>query len=342
MKKILHMEYPFITSYPTHANLFACQQFDMMSLEWYFENYMNLFTDKLVSDDNSYVDFFAPVPWRANPTLSYQSIGRELLGAIGVDIISFLIEALDQNNYIFLYLNHRYISKSLINNAHDVFIYGFDKQNKIFHAADFFTEKYGFATCSFEEIKIAFQEVEYDEAISTRNVQGIILIKPVNSVNYKYNVKNTLAGLYDYLHSTTSDGKYSHGYLVKQEYSIHTHRFGLDVYNFLIEYLDAISNNDIACDIRGFYMLMDHKKLIEKYVEYLKQKRDLDTSKLELFIESLYNESRMILTKIVKCNIQSKHDFYYVIEKLNSLKKRDMEFTVCLIDFIEKNLNAFS
>lgn len=328
MKKELYMKYPPITSYPTHANLLACLSQHENYLVWYFENYMNIFTNNLFDKiiDN-YVDFFAPIPWKSNPFILSQNLSRELFDVMETDIIKFLINAIDQGNYIFLYLNRFYLSAShsyqKIDDVHDVFIYGYDKGKKLFNIADFFLDnKYVFATASFDEIARAYHEYNddwKDGDVDIRNVEGIILIKPLPFAAYSYTVNDTIQGLKDYLGGTTNSGRYIHGFKLDCEYDDFyevKNCLGLNIYSFLMEYLKTVDASYSYVDIRGFYMIYEHKILLNLYLDYLENKWSLDVSRLKDMLTPVLQKTKLLYTKVLKFSLTKNLDFDDIFHKL--------------------------
>lgn len=354
MKKKLYMEYPPITSYPTHANLLSCLSQHDNYLVWYFENYMNIFTNnKLDKIMDNYVDFFAPIPWKSNPFLYSQSFSRELFATMETDIINFLINAINQGNYIFLYLNRFYLSAAYSyqknDDVHDVFIYGYDNEKKIFNIADFFVNnKYSFATATFDEISWAYDKYNddwKDGEVDIRNVDGIILVKPLPFTAYSYTVTDTLQGLKDYLCSTTSSGRYLYGYRLDCEYDEFfevKNCFGLNIYSFLEEYLKTIDSDNPHIDLRGFYIIHEHKKLLSLYLDYLEKKWMLDVSELRNLLKPVIEETKNLYAMVLKLILTRGLDFDNVLRKIIAIRQDDTIFIRKLIDFLEYNKNHFN
>ncbi len=353
MKKILYMQYPPITSYPTHANLLACLSQYEDYLEWFFENYMNIYTNTHPDYiDGSYVDFFAPIPWRSNPHLHSQRLSRELFDVMKTGLVDFFINAIDQGNYIFLYLNRFYLSASYTyqknNDVHDVFIYGYDKDSKLFNIADFFAySKYTLATASFDEITSAYKGYNDDwkeSEFDLRNVDGIVLIKPLLSAAYSYKVTNTLQGLKDYLGGTTTSGCYSFGYRIDCEYDeFHSlkNSFGVNIYHYLEKYLISLGTCDQYIDYRGFYVIYEHKKLLKLYLEYLESKWLLDVSELKNLLKPVLTGTQALYLYFMKKTLSNDQNYADAIQKVNAIQQDDIKFISGLIDFLEKNEKHF-
>ncbi len=110
-EKILPMNYPVITSYPTHANILSCVTQYEDSMQWFYDYYIQLFGGRDVSQ-GCYMDFFAPIPWKSCPWINYQRISRDLIAKKWDSITEFFIECINSGYYLFLYLDQFHIPDS--------------------------------------------------------------------------------------------------------------------------------------------------------------------------------------------------------------------------------------
>jgi hypothetical protein len=269
--RILPMNYPVITSYPTHANILSCVQQYEDSMQWFYNYYIQLFAGGELTR-GFYVDFCAPVPWRSCPWIYSQRIAKEMVEKKWDTITEFIIDCIDSNYYVFLYLDQFYISEALPYQkqkyVHDTFIFGYDKQNKLFSVADFYKySKYYYTNIAFSQIEDAYKNLDLSGIVD--NMQGIILIKPVRYENYAFNVHIVTGLINDYLQSKNTFGNYTGGYRKDIGQKNDFWLYGMDVYKLLQEHLQLFLDRKAPLDIRPFHVLLDHKTLMHHRIKYL-------------------------------------------------------------------------
>ncbi len=266
-KKILKTIYPPITSYPTHANILSTALINEEAIKWFYDYYIQLFARKDLSSF-CYVDFFAPISWKCCPWIHYQRISREFVERKWGSITEFLIDSIDSDYYAFLYLNQFYIpdfslayqSRDLM---HDTYVYGYDAQEEVFYTADFYKYNYGYAKVKFSNIEKAFSTTNLCDMDDF--LQGIVLVAPTKYEKYNFNVKRTVSFINDFLNSELGFRSYTEGYRQDVEQNSADFCFGMDIYRLLEELLTL----QTCMDIRPFYVLFDHKKLMLMRIEYL-------------------------------------------------------------------------
>lgn len=269
--KILPMNYPVITSYPTHANILSCLQQYEDSMQWFYNYYIQLFAGGVINK-GYYMDFCAPIPWRSCPWIYSQRIAKDMVEKKWASITEFIIDCIDSDFYVFLYLDQFYISEALPYQkqryVHDTFIFGYDKQNRLFSVADFYKySKYCYTNIPFSEIEEAYINLDLTDIAD--NIQGIILIKPVRYDNYAFDVRVVAGLLKDYLLSQNTFGSYTGGYRKDIGQKNDFWFYGMDTYKLLKEHLQLFLNHQAPLDIRPFHILLDHKTLMLMRIKYL-------------------------------------------------------------------------
>lgn len=324
---------PLITSYPTHANIMSTLLQYENSIQWFYENYIQLFA-RTNAPEFCYVDFYAPLPWKACPWLYSTKISREMLKIKGKSIIKFLIESIDLGNYIFLYLNHFHLSHSNAykknNIMHDTYIYGYDLKEEYFTVADFFNMKYQNVTVGFSDVEKAYDTVDLTNIDDL--LEGIILLKPLVLNDYKINIKKIVCFIGDYLNSKISGNAKMDGYRQDIETNQDNFVFGIDIYLFLRKYLEKfIDNKNINrsdIDIRGFHVLYDHKILMLYRLEYLVKNNYLDKRFVSIFKKILDN-SKILRNLVIKGSVSSKEEIFKraicLIENIKLVEKTALE-----------------
>lgn len=212
------------------------------------------------------------------------------------DICKILTENLENNNYVFVFLDHFYISKSssfqLRHFIHDVtLIYGFDSDRKIFFCADNFSEgKYLPAEVTYDEFKNAWENV-LDTAKS-----NIVVFKYDTSVNDRQlDFYNIFLVMQDYLDSSTdhiiemnpdflTDNifGFSHG----QKCTFETCVLGIKIFEWLLEYL----GNEETLDLRPLHLLINHQEILLCLMKCVRQRKRIPD--IQRYLEVLCGQKR--------------------------------------------------
>jgi hypothetical protein len=296
-KKTLPMQYPPITSFPPHADLLSVILNHEETLPWFYSHYIQLVCHKNVFEPTFRVDFFKPAQWHNCPFINNQKINRDLIARRWSAFADFLIDCLDLGYYIMFYLDEYFVSnyknyqkKHL---KHDIFIFGYDLDNRTFDVADFFANrKYYYTKSTFSEIEQGYQNLHLTDICDY--LKGIELIDyRLPTQGYKFDINIPARLIEDYLLSYNTSQRYDLSPLDTNANTVS----GIAVYNTLIEYLQKISEHKIKKpDLRSFHVLYDHKSVMLLKIKYFMEHNYIKEG------ESLYNAYVEILekTKIVK------------------------------------------
>ncbi|KWX81154.1 hypothetical protein AMQ84_00745, partial [Paenibacillus riograndensis] len=140
MNKILDMYEPLIKTYPIHANITSILSTHKYFYEWLYNNHIQLFCTTYNSNgsQDTYLDTYKPLTRVFNPFFETQFIKKDIIFKSKIDICEFIINSIDLGYYIFLSIDVFFISlyKKSEHSGHDIFVFGYDKNKKIFHVAD--------------------------------------------------------------------------------------------------------------------------------------------------------------------------------------------------------------
>ena len=329
MPKKLFMSNPLITSYPTQANIFSCLPNERY-MEWFYEHSLNIFS--LKSNTNSYVGFFSPIPWKSNPWFLSQEISNQTLATLHVDIIDFIRASIDQNYYVFLFLNRFYLKDSFYfqkqYNQHDIFVYGYDENERTIYFTDF-KGHFTHCTASFDEVRMAFYSLDQEQIRKATNyIKNITLIQPIWLEWYRFDVNKIRTQLNDYMESKTSYEGYANGIYLYYEKNKDDFIFGSSVYENLINYICSLDFS--KADIRGFHAILDHKVLLSSMLHYLHSKGYISFIDMEEYkkliplalnirtiaLKYFYSKDKSIVPRI-KCLLQDiKEQEYETLAKI--------------------------
>lgn len=302
-EKVLPMKYPVVSSYPYHSDILAVISNDDEYLPWLFNNYIQINYPKAYFKDGARLDFFSSCLWETCPYISYQLVCKDFISNKWSSLKDFLVYSINSGFYARLIVDKYNISCYWTgrkqHSPHDIFVFGYDTKRQIFNVADNFKDgKYSFETTSFKELEDAYINVEKRGLYDFLN--GIELIRPKKNnssygfdYNYKLDVDLISDGIRDYLSSNIEKIKWP--YIPSMQWKYDKDYYGLQVYTILLEYL-ANFENTIGIDLRPFFVLWEHKRIMLLRIKYMGDNNFLDDS------GSLYSEYSKIERKAFTLN----------------------------------------
>lgn len=329
-KKILTVTYPMITTYTQHAHLLSILSSYECAYPWIFSNYIQLYINK--DYKYSWGDFYFPFPYELRPSdtckwILTQKIHRDIASSKWGTILNFIIECINSDNYIHTMINYFYVPISARFNKkelnHDIFIFGYDLTEEVLFVADFFCEKYIYERISFSDFDIAFSNYGFSKNSDYLN-KLVYLYKFNLNCDYKFSIENIFNSIKSYLYSSIPE--YWDKYNSDNKHEI---VFGMEIYNTLINYIIGITSNKLHdIDVRPFYMLYDHKKIMVVRIKYLYNHQYCKNHSEENInkIVELEDQARIVLNLIIKYNITKNNVIINkVVNMLNDIEKKEKE-----------------
>lgn len=251
----LHHAYP-LTAAQTHEDFFA----------WFYSNYIQLEYDV----NCSRLNFFTNVVCGNSiyiPILDYRILDLEFLSVSHIDTISFIVDSINMGYYVTTYLDEYYIperfSYKKFHFRHDIMIFGYDLDKRIFKIIGFNDKQQYTTSClSFSEF-----EDSYANSIDKRN--DVILFKAKDSSSYEpsfsFDIVNVINLLEDYYFSRDTSERLRIYNNPKKDFI-----YGMSVYNELKKYYKAIiEKDDKELNIIHLHLLWEHKKCMVSRIKYL-------------------------------------------------------------------------
>jgi hypothetical protein len=329
-KKILPVAYPPITTAPAYADALAILMSCNEALGWVYSHYIQTYIVEVL--DGKAENFKSIMPCffgdfdnrrivntvsdciflnrEINPFLNIFEIPNVMINTLGESFVSFIKKTIDLDMYVYGFCNASNIKEYNRSEAfsHEVFIYGYNDEDKTFYYADFpnnEARKYTFAVCSYDEIEEAFHSVKKLFIPVVKSIAAIQLYKDgpfafelsyiKESVSeYLHPSKDSVRRLSDYVESFVNIGDFSWKTKVY---------VGTDAFNYLANIDDRVSKGRI--DVRLYNAMYEHKVMMSKRISYLIERDCLSSSKYDLSIEykSIEEEMLSVRNKILKYNI---------------------------------------
>lgn len=282
MKRVLPFKYPTITSWTWIAGTFAILENYENSYPWLYNNFTQMFCEtheKWVSAHYiPHLDVFSRCP-----LLKTALIERKILLYDNKDIIELIKQCINLGYYVYCKMDEKCIIGYEKPCLHELMIYGYDDEQSVCYIADFIlnsSQKYSFATTSYDNIREAYKSVNEkdDDMQDGIGGDGGIFIMSVNSeYKYEFDMELMITSLNDYVQCKDSGAIYR-TYNIKKESSfskgLKKLSYGLDVYKEISEYYLKVGDG-MYFFIMPLHILFDHKVLMLKRLEYLKNKLNI-------------------------------------------------------------------
>jgi len=273
LNKELPFKYPVITSYPKHAQLLAGLLNYPEVDAWFYSNYIQLFAGKGFENEGDFFggwfDFYTTHHlFFEVPIITKQRILRSILEHSSRNILDFVYEMINQEFYVWLYVDKYFIPNSTAFgkhfHPHSILIYGYKKEERLFKIAGFFNHN-GFRelTVKEDDLKKAFFSRDLIDHFEKENYLEYVFLYKFNEKG-KYSLDiNCIRGLLsDYYHSQNTSEKFG---MVRNPAE---GTYGLNIYKRLQEFV-KIGIEDRPLDVRPFHVLYDHKKCMNLRINYL-------------------------------------------------------------------------
>lgn len=344
--KCLLITDPFITTYTQHAHLLSILSGHERLQPWIFSNYIQLYINR--DYIHNWGDFYFPCSYDLRPSdtcpwIHSQKIDRGLINRRWDSVTDFIIENINENNYIQIMVNCYYISVheryKNENRMHDLFIYGYDLEREVLYASDFFNKgKYSNKEITFTDFNKAYSE--YDSAINHDYLFGLVYMYRLNSdCNYIFNIQNIINSIDSYL--TCRIPEYWDIFNREDLYRI---VFGREIYATLKNYLQReIFTNESGFERRPFHLLYDHKKMMSLRIKFLYEQGVLDeTIASNNIFRELEELARNIIYLLIKYQVSRKKSI--VTDKipslLNEIEEKEFDCLSALVSSLRHSLHA--
>lgn len=275
----------------------------------------------------------------ANPYLEYEKVSFDMFrkNLVQVGIVNLIRSYLDDKKYVYLPVDQYevpvyglYKKKHII---HHVFISGYDDVKKTFTVWDnLFNGKYQLANVGYIDISNGFNSLVENEEYSYWSESGGISAFRFYQKPWHEDKKELYSINIEFIKSAINE------YLLTPGYGEHYRRvshylYGIDCYKELEKWLQhGVNSGQCYVDIRAFYPMRDHKKVMIFRLEYLQKYLDIDLSQhLKRYID-IDKNIILIINKIIKSNISKNTiGFEQSLRLLKQVKQIEIETIVLLL-----------
>lgn len=327
--KRINFEIPLVDAYPHHALVMGLLESNIYDLPYLWERYIQLVLEKKYFR----MDFSIALNVReyitSCPLLEKYIIPREMIYANWKSCVEFLKESICEGYAIYGLVDTCYIKAyrdnyGVCHNLHDILIHGFDEKEKSFYASDNFCHgKYSTCMVSYSEVKNAFNVERADDWL-----EGVFLIQKKNALGMgmNYNICHVKEEIDNYLKSNPSE--WINTYEWERRLQGEEYKYGISVYNELIEHILNNRKDNIFFDIRPFYVLKQHKQVLIEICKHLYKIGKLKNADLHykrmLFLKK---QAESICNCIVKYNLTYESSLLAdILKKLSCMKENEQKW----------------
>jgi hypothetical protein len=353
-KKILPVVYPPVTTFTAYAAELAILFNYEKTYDWLYSHYLQVYVLDIINryeNDNGvpfiacfFGDFdnrrlahtindFVFLRREVCPYLDIFEVPNDLIDTSGETAVEFFKRSIDHDLYLYSYLDVSHIKQYGIDTqyGHEVFIYGYDDEKKVFHFADFpidDSSRYSFSTCSYEEIERAYLGIEHHMFPLAKSVG---LIRYTDLSPYTFNPEYVRDTVREYIYPDKERAErfnsYTVSYYENVDWKTKTY-IGSDVYEYLSNVMEFdLSRGKDFIDHRLFHAMYDHKNIMLKRLAYFLQKGYLSGDKTELAEEykSVRDQMMAVRNQVIKFNMQKNRKSIDKIKRmLGETKDREL------------------
>ena len=335
MKRILKTENPIIAPYSHHAHLLSILPENRQTSEWIYSNYIQLYINKDL-DQSAWGDFYFLMPYEAKvmencPLIETQKMKESFIDDNGIDIIQYLKYLIDNDFFIHMMINYKYISKSRFyeknDKRHDCMVIGYDEEKQLIYCSDFMFENLSYCTkaCTFDEFRNAYYNDFLKNEYSYLD-HMIYSYRYIKDKKIAYDPKNILYWISCYMNGIIPE--YWKGVHAAEEDEL---AFGIDFYEVLCEYYQKhLDDTDFWLDNRFICVLRDHKIMMIQRLLFL-QKEDEYRTYIEGF-QFLLEKLNLLINITLKYRMSHKKSILEnIIAKLQEYKQMELDLFLKII-----------
>lgn len=346
MKNILPMGEPIVRAYGNHAHIFSILSAKSTQyLPWVYNYYIQLYVP---CDYREFkVDYIIPSIYTYAPNLFVSRLERNMVRSNGGEIVDFIKFCIENGYYIYTLLDVKKIKayEQTYFKNHDPLLYGYDDEKREIYFADtFLNGKYGYGVASYEEVAYAFgTKQDWGNWNQSEWVLDIRCMKYKDlDVRFRFNRDMYVNLLFDYLDGEDSYDKYWNVQGWEKGPQI-TYMCGIEIYTFIQEYLRIRKERGKRLDQRGFFVIWEHKNILNKTLIYIwGEQWNITYPVINELLQTAIKTAAIMLKLCLKYNISmDKIIINRIDECARFLKDIEKELFTSLIYELSKNKTIF-
>ncbi|MFC5468999.1 hypothetical protein ACFPPD_09715 [Cohnella suwonensis] len=272
-RKLLPIAEPDIASYGHFAFFLSVLYTDADAMRWVYSNFVQLLMRG--SDSDMMVDYYTSNPddHHLVPSLAGSPrLARKMIQRYFPRFADFVRNSIEDGYYVTTFADDFYIPGTVgyqnRSNPHSIFIYGFDDENRTFHASAFLSnQRYGGTTVCYDDLEKAFHGFEPPDEYHYTAYTHLYKLNERRKSVCDFNVPWLMEQLEDYRLAKPSNR-------VQELYEVSSSpplAWGMDIYDFLLLQIERHAAREIYLDHRPFYVLWEHKRMMNRRFAYMER-----------------------------------------------------------------------
>lgn len=262
-EKKLPLELPPVIGYLHHAYHLSVAQGHPDFNEWFNSSYIQL----RYYPKTGWLNFIT-VNYEFYPLIDWQSFSSKIIKSNDIDIIKFVISAIENGYYVWLYIDEYYdpnrISYKIRHNMHECMLYGYNTGKGSLYSIGFNTQfSYTYSEISFSDFLSAFDSADGGSPVR--------MLKPNETDLYKFDLINVKNILEDYINSRNTSERIR---MFRNPTSDAI--YGVQIYKYLKANIENPKYREYLYDIRPLHILWEHKKCMISRIKFLYDHKYLD------------------------------------------------------------------
>ncbi|PYG90196.1 butirosin biosynthesis protein H-like [Ruminiclostridium sufflavum DSM 19573] len=295
---------PLLSGYSFYGGIFSILPDSEKIMPWVYNNFIQL--KFILENDLVFFDRYRSL-LDGCPFFNHYVLMKSELEERGKQFLADIIkDKIDNGAYCFIYIDRYYIPFHKMwfergHLTHEMLVYGYDDEKEEFLCADNGDNgNYEYFTCSYSQLLDGYWKNENDDPyyFSMHYVQDIIIPEEQYMLNYGQ-VKRSLK---NYLNSIS---------MLNESEEVIFSKFGFSVHNMVLENQKILIQkyeDKFYFNLRQIYILIDHKELMRRRLNFLFDKGYLTDDSFEKKYEYLAFKYKILLSLCIKYNIKNKKE----------------------------------
>jgi hypothetical protein len=342
---LLPLSTPLSKAYPHHAYQLSILASKEETHSWIFMNYFHLVAEP--GNDNPPVTFYLPNETGLHrsclsPWFEHRVLSRSFIIENRLDFSIIIKNAILNHNYIYLYINERYIPGTYWHSIgkdynHSLLLHGYSvSTDEVFFLIYDATRTLTVQSIPMEELAQAFYDNQYRY---DRYESKVYLLKLRGELGFtlRFDPNYMSTQLLTYRDEKPVRSSVLHGYADERC------RYGLGVYDSMVELLDRTRMETREAIREGFtipmHLLMEHKHIMVERLKFLADRyNSLELSPFIEAFESLKKAFEALRNNALKFEMTgSEAILSKAITRMFELKGHERNTLTQLIDYLQNN-----
>lgn len=296
MRKELLIVPPHIDTYPNLNTVLSIAMAHEEAKHWFYNKFVIIY-GTMSRRFNFHGHFIDGWTMQAMcPFVRRNAYTHEYIDTNYTSFMEFVIHCIDSGHYVYATLDRFYNERAeddyqKYHYVHQMFIYGYDTEQKVVLGADFYDGNYLYREVSFEGIEKGYHGFEQVTNLPGGAKSEVVTFS-YKPGKWQFDLVRLIESLEDYLKGVDSSNLF---YYVVTRQEQQDFKYGIRYYETLRQ---LVQEKD--WDRRAFHILYEHKKIMVERLEYLKDHIGYENEAIEKAYRELQDEAMIVRNLVLK------------------------------------------